>query len=142
MPTWPQQEPAYEQHTLETPDEVTDAQLCARYAAEAMLMGRFDLGNELAQLAQRAQRAELGRPSGTAVFRTEFAAGTVAVPLVGSTRDEQPARPTPRGSYCTHIAPNDDGSQRPCFKPIEWNGEHGAYVHADSAADEDHTALP
>jgi hypothetical protein len=66
---------------------ISDAEWAAREAIAALQDGRYKLGASLAHLAMRAhQQATQGAPEGPADVRT--------VPFLGSTRDEQPSRPT------------------------------------------------
>lgn len=56
----------------------TDAELAAQWSAQALQEGRLELGLAIARIAVQAARLE---------------AGVTAVPMLGATRDEQPARP-------------------------------------------------
>lgn len=61
------------------PDTRTDAQIAADWAREALAEGRYELGAALANIARNAARVEAR--SGAARM----------VPMLGQTRDEQPA---------------------------------------------------
>jgi hypothetical protein len=61
-----------------TDPRLTDAQLAAEWSAQALREGRYELGFVLARIAAQAHRATQA---------------TVAVPMAGQTRDEQPRRP-------------------------------------------------
>jgi hypothetical protein len=114
--------------------ELTDAQLVASWAAEALELGRYPLGAELARLAERAERIGAQRPAGhdathDAARRDLFGPATVRdVPLIGATREEWPRdgiSHAPRNcTYRTEI----NGSARLCHQPLAW--------HAGSIGDE------
>ena len=65
-----------------TPTTESDAEMAARWAAEALKAGRYELGRALANIAANAHRAETH-------------ARMREVPMVGQTRDERPAERTP-----------------------------------------------
>jgi hypothetical protein len=68
-----------------------DARSAANWAMEALKHGRYELAAGLTGLAARAQRAALQLPTDGPI---EIEVDPVrSVPLIGTTRDEQPARP-------------------------------------------------
>lgn len=72
----------------------TDAAVAARWAAEALQDGRYELGAALANIARNANRAEQANRAHE--LRTQQHEQTAAaerarmVPMIGQTRDEQP----------------------------------------------------
>lgn len=137
---------------------LTDAELAARWGAQALTEGRYELGAALARIAQQAARAQHG---------------VAAVPMLGATRDEEPARPADLDTYraaqeaqtelfgtsantTTGIAPTSrcaftQGVQM-CDKVIWWqegnigDAEHPAMVagwrHMDPELDQYHAPIP
>lgn len=73
---------------------LTDAQLAARWAAEALAEGRYELGAALANIASNANRAAY-----------QAAHGARMVPMLGQTRDERPVEPTPLHDELAHTDP-------------------------------------
>jgi len=135
--------------------ETTDAQWAARLASDALAAGRYDLSIELTRVARRAQYAQDAR----AQHSTELAnlpgyddldgrlrdRFRVAVaPLIGATRDEQPARPGPASDTCAQLV-ETNGSRRFCGAQIimltgpSWLG--AGWTHADPEIT-DHQAEP
>lgn len=112
---------------------LTDAQLVASYAREALELGRYPLGAELAKLADRAARVG-ARPAGHDAAQSALFGHRVAdVPLIGSTREEQP-RGSRAPAICQEVV-EENGSRRICGQPVGWaagsvGDEHNPPVQA------------
>jgi hypothetical protein len=139
---------------------LTDARSAANWAMEALKHGRYELGAGLAGLAARAQRAALQLPTDGPI---ELEVDPVrAVPLVGTTRDEQPARTyedleqtatlravpsgddpragyTPESARCrwTRLGGNDEE----CWEVI-YLDPHSGWHHLNPETDKAHPASP
>jgi hypothetical protein len=137
-----------------------DARSAANWAMEALKHGRYELGAGLAGLAARAQRAALQLPTDGPI---ELEVEPVrAVPLVGTTRDEQPARTyedleqtatlravpssddpragyTPESTRCrwTQLGGND----QECWEVI-YLDPHSGWQHLNPETDKAHPASP
>jgi hypothetical protein len=138
-----------------------DARSAANWAMEALKHGRYELGAGLAGLAARAQRAALQLPTdGPIDVEVE---PVRAVPLVGTTRDEQPARTyedleqtatlrvvppssddpragyTPESTRCrwTKLGGND----QECWEVI-YLDPHSGWHHLNPETDKTHPASP
>lgn len=122
------------------PPPMTDSQLAAYWASQALGEGRIDLGLSLARLAVQARTAEQ-------------AAEPVFVPMAGQTRDEQPRAvelaPATQifekvsdevqvGSRCdaTVVILGVEGS---CSEAIMWNG--ASWAHINPQLDAAHAAV-
>lgn len=131
-------------------ERVTDAQWAASEAIKALQDGRYKLGAALAALAVRAQAQELAAPA-------TDPADIRAVPLIGSTRDEQPARPTgpaplfddleqtshlravPDSARCKWTQNGVPGSE--CWGVI-YVDQNTGWRHIDPELDQAHPACP
>jgi hypothetical protein len=118
---------------------LTDAQLIAGLAGEALELGRYALAVELTRLADRAARVGV-RPAGhDAAQREMFGPGADRVrdvPLIGQTRDEAPQRDMSRApQVCAHRS-EVNGSGVICHQPIAWaegtGGLPGQWYHLDA----------
>lgn len=129
-------------HNLPT-TPITDAEIAARYAAEALHSGRYELGVELAKLAQRAAAHE-GTPAAARGARA--AAEMLANPNAAQrVLDDQGGSHAPQ--LCGYLL-EWNGQQRPCHQPIQWHStptlaDHnaGTWLHGDQTIT-DHTATP
>lgn len=131
---------------------VTDAELAARYAGEALAMGRYRLGIELARLAQRAADFE-GTPA--AARGAQAAAELFGAPAGSDRPAVAPAAPqgpppvkTADGHHLCGFLLERNGSQRPCYQPIAYlnigtleDPSAGAWAHVDLSIT-DHPAMP
>lgn len=120
---------------------LTDAQLVASYAREALELGRYPLGAELAKLADRAARVG-ARPAGhDAAQASLFGQRVTDVPLIGQTREEQPR--SHAGTTCAAVI-EVNGSRLLCSQPIAWAngaGNGAEWYHLDAEIT-DHAAAP
>jgi hypothetical protein len=124
---------------------LSDAELVASYAREALELGRYPLGAELARLADRAARVG-ARPAGHDAAQAALFGHRVAdVPLIGQTREEHPRSHAP--STCAQVL-ELNGSRSLCNQPIGWTeipsnapGHTGEWYHLDPEIT-DHAAVP
>lgn len=131
---------------------LTDAELLARYAGEALQMGRYRLGSALARLATQAAEFE----ATPAAARGAQAAAELFGAPQGSDRPavaQEPRQAPPRtttadGHHLCGFMLERNGSQRPCYQPIAWltmgtleDPNAGGWAHVDLSIT-DHPAMP
>jgi hypothetical protein len=114
---------------------LTDAQLVAGLAGEALELGRYALAVELTRLADRAARVGV-RPAGHDAAQASLFGHRVAdVPLIGQTREEQPRDLSRAPQVCAHRS-EVNGSGVICHQPIAWaegtGGLPGQWYHLDA----------
>jgi len=139
----------------EQENPLTDAEWAAREAARAFAQGRYALGCSFGRIAALAHANDMSERAATAqteLFGTPAADRTRVVPLIGSTRQEQPRRPytTTYQDQQTEII-NTSGSHAPsrctattirnghqveCFQPIGYDVDNETWYHIDASADD------
>jgi len=101
--------------------ELTDAELVASYAREALQLGRYPLGAELARLADRAARVG-ARPAGhDAAALAMFGPAMANVPMVGQTRTEAPRDAISHAPQVCTFRSEVNGSGQLCHQPVAWH---------------------
>lgn len=123
----------------ETRDNITDAELCARWAAVALTDGRYDLAAELSHVAQRAAAAST--PEG--LLRAARARLIPLLPPIdgptgngsGDLATWREAARSHAPQSCAYViertASYDDEIR--CGQPISWAGDElgGGWYHLD-----------
>jgi hypothetical protein len=117
---------------------LTDAELAARYAAEALQLGRYELGSALAHLAKQAARAA-GQPRPTDLATAAAAQRDLFGAAPAATEDTA-ITPSAR---CAFTVGTDT-----CHQVIWWEetpgavGHTGAWHHMDPSLDAHHEGRP
>jgi len=135
----------YEVNQFDQLKPATDAQRCAEWAQQALAEGRYQLGAEMARLADRANRVG-ARPAGHEAAQRDLFGQTRAVPLIGRTRDEQPRDASHAPQVCAMpVLGREGGLDQPCAMPIRYsdgsNGSTVGWYHLTPGIT-DHEALP
>lgn len=128
--------------TNDTPS-LTDAELAARYAAEALNLGRYELGSALAHLAKQASRAAAQpRPTdlatAAAAQRDLFAAPDVEATSTTAITKSARCGFFASGQYCHGVIWWQEGNIGDAEQPAIVAG----WKHMDAELDNYHEARP
>lgn len=132
---------------IATPEPVTDAQMAARWAAEAFQDGRFALGEAIGRIALKAHIAD--QHASITQLQISPAVPTPHFDAVAGDRSffgegDENARPLtpPETTRCVGTT-TKDGVRVPCEAGIYKITNEGGWwaQHVDTSLDEDHAAL-